>query len=98
MPLVRFPIAVARRGDYCCARIAGNSSRDGHYDTKNGRYWKCEITEVHAKGILRVITRGHQQSQLTHTGFVMDGEAWGSRMREEIEELRKAGNLIEKPV
>jgi hypothetical protein len=97
--IVRFPIAVARRGDYCVARIAGTSTREGqqqHYDTKHGRYWRCEIVEMYPKGILRVRTRGHEQSQVTHVSFVLDGEAWGSRMREEIEELKAAGNLIER--
>jgi len=86
----------ARRGDNCMARIACRSK--GEYsDAKNGRYWRCEIMEIYPKGILKVKTRGHHDIQLTHVGFVLDGAAWGSRMREEIEELRKAGHLIEKP-
>jgi hypothetical protein len=104
--IVRFPIIEARRGDYCKARIAGHTLRiDSHeergtreaYDTANGRYWKCEIMETYPKGILKVKTQGHRHIQLTHVGFVLDGEAWGSRMREEIEELQKSGKLIEKP-
>lgn len=94
--LVRFPISQARRGDYCAARINGKSSREGYYDTPNGRFWKCTIVEVYPKGILKVETRGHWETKITHVDFVLDKEAWGSRMRTEIEELRAAGHLIEK--
>lgn len=106
--LVHFQISEARRGDFCRARIAGTSLRiDGpeergyreYYDTPNGRFWKCEIFERYPKGILKVRTKAHHgKAQVTHEGFVLGGEAWGSRMREEIEELRKAGKLIEKPL
>lgn len=93
--IVRFPIAVARRGDYCDARVSGKGSDGKPYDTPNGKYWRCEIVEIYPAGILKVRTRGHTAAQVTHVSFVLKGEAWGSRMREEIAELFKAGNLIE---